>query len=169
VEHNFCSIPIERDLWLLEGSDNPGLTRVTSLHRVTWARSLRTPQRFLKDSFWGRSRFGLQTSGNLPGQRSGILPARRALPEHLGKPSWFPDPFETSLPTWECELQKWTASGTGPVSGLHLQEAGPSLQEENLPAESVQTTETQERSSLPGLLKEANRISRETSSNQRQL
>jgi hypothetical protein len=38
-----------------------------------------------------------------------------------------------------------------------------------LPAESAQTTETQERSSLPGLLIEANRIMRGTSSNQRQL
>jgi hypothetical protein len=43
------------------------------------------------------------------------------------------------------------------------------LQEENLPAESALTTETQERASLPGLLIEANRITRGTSSNQRQL
>jgi hypothetical protein len=34
----------------------------------------------------------------------------------------------------------------------------PSLQEESLPAESTLTTETQERSSLPGLLIEANII-----------
>jgi hypothetical protein len=34
----------------------------------------------------------------------------------------------------------------------------PSLQEENLPAESTVTTETQERARLPGLLTEANRI-----------
>jgi hypothetical protein len=45
----------------------------------------------------------------------------------------------------------------------------PSLQEESLPAESTLTTETQKRSSLPGLLIEANRIMRGTSSNQRQL
>jgi hypothetical protein len=45
----------------------------------------------------------------------------------------------------------------------------PSLKEESLPAESTLTTETQERSSLPGLLIEANRITRGTSSNQRQL
>ena len=45
----------------------------------------------------------------------------------------------------------------------------PSLQEESLPAESTLTTETQERASLPGLLIEANRITRGTSSNQRQL
>jgi hypothetical protein len=45
----------------------------------------------------------------------------------------------------------------------------PSLQEESLPAESALTTETQERASLPGPLIEANRITRGTSSNQRQL
>jgi hypothetical protein len=37
----------------------------------------------------------------------------------------------------------------------------PSGQEERFPAESVLTTETQERASLPGLLIEANRITRE--------
>ena len=45
----------------------------------------------------------------------------------------------------------------------------PSLQEQSLPAESTLTTETQETASLPGLLKEANRITGGTSSNQRQL
>ena len=44
-----------------------------------------------------------------------------------------------------------------------------SLQEESLPAESALTTEHQERASLPGLLVEANRIMKGTSSNQRQL
>jgi hypothetical protein len=44
-----------------------------------------------------------------------------------------------------------------------------SLQEESLPAESIQTTETQERASLSGLLIEANRITGGTSFNQRQL
>ena len=44
-----------------------------------------------------------------------------------------------------------------------------SLQEESFPAESALTTETQERSSLPGLLIEANMITGGTSSNQRQL
>jgi hypothetical protein len=42
----------------------------------------------------------------------------------------------------------------------------PSLKEESLPAESALITETQERASLPGLLTEANRITRGTSSNQ---
>jgi hypothetical protein len=45
----------------------------------------------------------------------------------------------------------------------------PSLEKERLPAESTLTTETQERSRLPGLLTEANRITGGTSSNQRQL
>ena len=45
----------------------------------------------------------------------------------------------------------------------------PSLKEESLPAESALTTETQERVSIPGLLIEANKITRGTSSNQRQL
>jgi hypothetical protein len=44
-----------------------------------------------------------------------------------------------------------------------------SLQQETLPAGSALTTETQERASLQGLLIEANRITRGTSSNQRQL
>jgi hypothetical protein len=43
----------------------------------------------------------------------------------------------------------------------------PFLHEESLPAESALMTETQERSSLPGLLIEANRITRGISSNQR--
>jgi hypothetical protein len=44
-----------------------------------------------------------------------------------------------------------------------------SLKEESLPAESALTTETQERARLPGLQIETNRITRGTSSNQRQL
>ena len=45
----------------------------------------------------------------------------------------------------------------------------PFLQEESLPAERTLTTETQERARLPGLLKEANRITGGTSSSHRQL
>jgi hypothetical protein len=45
----------------------------------------------------------------------------------------------------------------------------PSLQEESLPADSAQTTKTQERSSLSCLLIEANRITGGTNSNKRQL
>jgi hypothetical protein len=45
----------------------------------------------------------------------------------------------------------------------------PSKQEESLPAESTLTTETQEKASLPGLLIEANIITKGTSSKQRQL
>jgi hypothetical protein len=43
------------------------------------------------------------------------------------------------------------------------------MQEESLPAESAQTTETQERVGLPGVLTEANRITGGTNSSQRQL
>jgi hypothetical protein len=45
----------------------------------------------------------------------------------------------------------------------------PSLQEESLLSDSALITETQERSSLPSLLIEANRITGGTSSNQKQL
>ena len=45
----------------------------------------------------------------------------------------------------------------------------PSLQEESLPAESTLTTETQKRAGIPGQLTEANRITGETGSSQRQL
>ena len=45
----------------------------------------------------------------------------------------------------------------------------PSLQEESLTAESTLNTEIQERAIHPGLLIEANRITRGTISNQRQL
>jgi hypothetical protein len=45
----------------------------------------------------------------------------------------------------------------------------PSLQEESLPAESILTTETKDRASLPGLLIDDNIITWGKSSNQRQL
>jgi hypothetical protein len=37
----------------------------------------------------------------------------RLTPEHLGEPSWFLDPSETSLRRLECGLWKLTACGTG--------------------------------------------------------
>jgi hypothetical protein len=83
-------------------------------------------------SFWDTPHFGLQTSGHFPCQRRVVCPppsTSRALPEHLGEPSWFPDSSETSLCRWECGLQKLTASGTGPVSGLHLLPGGRSEQQ----------------------------------------
>ena len=119
--------------------------------------------------------------------------------EFLGQtPFWAPDIWATSLPEERCppgnalleqvgkpslrdqsaQVRVYIASGTGPVSGLHLQPRGrsrmsdistPSLQEESLPAESTLTTETQERTRRPGLLIEANRIRGGTSSNQKQL
>jgi hypothetical protein len=45
----------------------------------------------------------------------------------------------------------------------------PCLQEESLPAESTLTTDTQERAGIPGMVKEVNRITGGTSSNQSQL
>jgi hypothetical protein len=64
----------------------------------------------------------------------GIFPARgsvstlpgRALPEYLREPSWSLDPTELSLHRCKCGLKKLTASGTGPVSGLHLLPGGKS-------------------------------------------
>ena len=63
------------------------------------------------------------------------------------------------------------ASGTGSHSGLHLQPGGRAeLQTSaHLPSESALTTGTQERVGVPGVLTEANRITGETSSTQRQL
>ena len=97
-------------------------------HQVTWAQSWQTPPRSLEDRFWERPRFRVQTTGHLPCQSEVSALPRKALPEHLGEPSSFPGPSETSLYTWECGLHKlaasvtgWseTASGKGPFSGLH--------------------------------------------------
>ena len=63
---------------------------------------------------------GSRHQGTLPDRREVSPPSGRALPEHLGESYWFLNPSETSLLRWECGLQKLTASGTGPVSGLHL-------------------------------------------------
>jgi hypothetical protein len=62
-------------------------------------------------------------------------------------------------------------SGTGFLSGLHLQAEGRAeLQTSaHLPADSTLTTETQERVGLPGVLTEAKRITGGTSSSKRQL
>jgi hypothetical protein len=54
--------------------------------------------------FWGRPGFRVQTSGHLPARGEVSAPPGRALPEHLGEPSWFLDPAETSLCKWECTL-----------------------------------------------------------------
>ena len=99
-------------------------------------------------------------------------------PEQVRQPSCVPLPSETSLCRWTCRLQRqhifWDRPCFGPSSSARRQVwtpdiCAPSLQEESLPAESALTTETQERPRLPGLLTEANRITGETSSNQRKL
>ena len=121
---------------------------------------------------------GSKIPDTFPAGEEEFAPPGRALPEYLGKPSWFPDPSETSLRRWECGLQKWHSFWDrpcfGPSSSVRRQVqtpdiCAPSLQEESLAAESTLTTETQDRASLPGLLIEANRITGGTSSNQRQL
>ena len=56
---------------------------------------------------------GSRHLGTFPARGEVSAPAGRALPEHLGEPSWFLDPSETSLHRWECGLQKLTTSGTG--------------------------------------------------------
>jgi hypothetical protein len=107
----------------------------TSLHR--WECGLQK----LTASGTGRSHRASETAPFSGSRHPGTFPARgevsalprRALQEHLGEPSWFPDPSKTSLCRWECGLQKLTASvtgqsntdsGTGPVLGLHLLPGG---------------------------------------------
>jgi hypothetical protein len=124
----------------------------------------------------------------------GTFPARgevsalpgRALQEHLGEPSWLPDPSETSLCRWECGLQKLMASVT--AEGTQLlgqvlfwafifgQEGGPNATylctfpvRGELACRECSDHWNSERASLPGLLIEAKRITRRTISNQRQL
>jgi hypothetical protein len=58
--------------------------------------------------------------GTFPARGEVSARPRRALPEHLCETSWIPDSNETTLHRRECGLQKLTASGTGPVSGLRL-------------------------------------------------
>jgi hypothetical protein len=129
-------------------------------------------------SFWGRQHFRLQTSGDLPCQRRG-LPTQEGFTTASGGAT-----LGSRIPPRQlCQGESmnyrsyYTDSGTSTVSGLHLLPGGRSEQQisVHLPCkrraclQSALITETQERSSLPGLLIEANRIIRGTSSNQRQL
>jgi hypothetical protein len=82
-EWNTTSVPIQsRGTWnssrkagnpAWSGSQDPSGRQQ---HWVTWAQNRQTPPRSLEDSFWDRPHFGLQTSGHLPCQRRGVLPAR---------------------------------------------------------------------------------------------
>jgi hypothetical protein len=116
----------------------------------------------------------------------GTFPARGEMPawegseqpEQVREPSWVPGPSVTSLCRKACRLQRqhifWDRPCFGSSSSAMRQvqmpeRCAPSLQEESLPAKNTLTTETQERAGNPGLLTEANRIIRGTSSNQRQL
>ena len=73
---------------------------VTSLYR--WLCGLQKLNSFQdrqkQHSFWDRPFFRLQTPRLLPYQRRGALPAQEGSAlEHLGEPSWVPDPSVTSL------------------------------------------------------------------------
>jgi hypothetical protein len=57
--------------------------------------------------------FYIQTSNFELKHKVEIKEMKEARAEHLGEPSWFPDPSKTCLHRWECGLQKLTASGTG--------------------------------------------------------
>ena len=134
---------------------------------------------------------GSRHPGTFPAIGQVSTPPGRAFPEQLGEPSLVQDLSETSLCRLDYGLQKlhifcdrlkqhsfwdrpWfrpSSSGRREVQTPDI--CSPSLQEKGvllcLPAESTLTTETQERSSLRGLLTEANRITGGTSFNQRQL
>jgi hypothetical protein len=126
-----------------------------------------------------------QSSFRAPDIRAPFLPEKRCPPcpgglyhstwgRHLG--SKIPPRLVCTGESvnYRSYTNSWTSSVSGPSSSARKQVrmpdiCPPSLQEESLPAESALTTETQERSSLPDLLIEANGITRGTSSNQRQL
>ena len=69
---------------------------------------------------------GSRYPGTFPARGEVFALPRRALPQHLGETSWFLGTTENSLHRWGCGLQKLTASGTGPVLGLHLLPGGKS-------------------------------------------
>jgi hypothetical protein len=130
---------------------------------------------------------GSRHLGTFPARGEVSSLPRRAVLEQLGELSLVQDLSETILFRLECWLQKlqsfwdrqtqncfWDRPCFGPSSSARRQVlrpaiCAPSLQVESLTAESTLTTETQERASLLGLMIEANRILRGTSSNQRQL
>jgi hypothetical protein len=108
------------------GKQKPGLTRVTSPFWSAPApdnlgrgvgRHPQGPERTASevDHIAGSRHLGTFAAR---GQMSS--PLRRPLTKHLRKLSCFLDPSNISVLRWECRLQKLTASGTGPVSGLHL-------------------------------------------------
>jgi hypothetical protein len=96
-EWNTTFVPIQLcGTWdSIRGAENPawpGSQVPSSLcqHRVTWAWSQRTLPRSLEDSYWGRPHFGLQTSGHLPCQRSGVCPTPEGIATAPGGAILFP-------------------------------------------------------------------------------
>jgi hypothetical protein len=118
--------------------------------------------------------------------QSNLAGSETALIKEADNPAWSEAQFPASsrLP---CARSFWTTPRSSQNPPRDLKTSGEwnttsarrqvwtpdiwahSLQEESLPTVSTLTTETKERSSLPGLLIEANLTTWETSSNQRQL
>jgi hypothetical protein len=80
---------------------------------------------YIRPIHMNKCHFGSHTHKAPPSQKV-FMRLKFNCGKHLGEPSWFPDPSETSLHRWECGLQTLTASGTGgshtasgadPVSG----------------------------------------------------
>jgi hypothetical protein len=110
-----------------------------------------------------------------------------SMPEHRQQTSCFQDSSESIVQRWECRIQKLTASGTGQSNSALVQvlfwayifgqERGPKarylctfpVRGELACREFSEHWNSEERASLPGLLIEANRITRGTISKQRQL
>jgi hypothetical protein len=156
----------------------------------TWGSNLGSwiPQRLVctGESVDYRSYTASGTDHYLGSRHPGTFPARRKvsvqpgwdLPEHLGELSLIQDLSEDNQCRRECPLLKlhnfWDRPSFRPSSSARRQVltadiCEPSLQKESLTSESTLTIETQERSCLPGLLIESNRITGGTSCNQRQL
>jgi hypothetical protein len=193
-EWNTTSVPIQSPgTWdsIREAGNTawPGSKVSSSRHQhlVTCSQSQWKPLRFLRTASETDPISGSRHPGTFPARGELSALPGRALLEHLGEPSWFPDPSETSLCRWECGQQKLTASvtgwsnttsGTGPVSAfIFCQERSPNtrylctfpVRREFDCRVCSDHWNSEERARLSGLLIEANRITRRTISNQRQL
>jgi hypothetical protein len=136
--------------------------------------------RWKPQSFWGRPCFGVQTSRLLPCQRRGVCPAQDRFTTAPGAAilgSLIPPRLLCAGES--VDYRSYTDYGQAPLwAFIFCQEADPNnrylstfpaREVLDLTAESALTTETQERAGLPGLLIEVSKMTRGTSSNQRQL